>query len=114
MKDTLYGLIIVFVILIIVIYSKFFGKNYTRYNKKALKADAKIVSITRNETGPKNEKVIRTTIEFDDGFKYVSHKCIREKTSLLTYSIKITPELNQEIINDAIRNHYNIVNETKK
>lgn len=83
------------------IYNSF---SHTYYKKEKLRPDAKIVDVKRMTVGGKNDKKICTTVTFDDGFEYVSHKTDREN-HLMSYRIQVTEATKKEILEDAIAAH---------
>lgn len=70
----------------------------------ALRGGAKIINVERKEVGTKGHRRFRTTVLFDDGFKYISHKT-DVSDGFLSYRISISRELSIEILRDAIKSH---------
>ncbi len=72
-----------------------------------LKEDAKIISCKTEDVGGRRyqQSALRTTVVFEDGFKFISHKSASKQTGVLTFSISIDPYLKKEIISDAIKEH---------
>ena len=69
-----------------------------------LRLDAQISHVERKEVGLKTGRRYRTTVDFNDGFTYISHKTEREN-NIFGYRISIPTELNMEIMLDAINAH---------
>lgn len=87
--------------------------NHSYYKKEKLRPDAKIVDVKRETVGGKNDKKIRTTVIFEDGFEYVTHKTDREN-SFFSYRIQVKEATSKEILNDAIAAHQKACGITKK
>ena len=79
---------------------------------KNLRHDAKIVNVNRDTVGSKNDKKIRTTVVFDDGFEYISHKTDRDD-SFFSYQIQITEATKKEILVDAMEAHQKACNNAR-
>lgn len=79
-----------------------FSHNY--YKKETLRTDAKIMDVKRETVGAKNDKKICTTVTFDDGFVFVSHKTDRDD-SFFSYRIQVTEATAREILEDAVEAH---------
>jgi len=77
-----------------------------------LRHDAKIVNVKRDTVGSKNDKKIRTTVVFDDGFEYISHKTDRDD-SFFSYQIQITEATKKEILGDAMEAHQKACNNAR-
>lgn len=107
------------VIFIIVLFAVFLGPYFNSlFDHKGWdeSADpdfnATIVDISSKRVKyAKNDAKFKTTIKFSDGFYYITHKTDREQ-HLMTYTISITPELRDEIIQTAVSAHHKAV--TKK
>lgn len=69
-----------------------------------LKSDAVPIDIKRDIVGTKGHKRVRTTILFDDGFRYISHKTDIDD-HFLSYSISVSASTSRDIIADAIAAH---------
>lgn len=69
-----------------------------------LRADAKIINVNTERVGRKQTSAIRTTVSFDDGFKYISHAAER-KQHLTSYTLTVTKDVVNQIIMDAIKAH---------
>ena len=70
----------------------------------ALREDAQITDISKQILWSKFEYYIRTTVCFEDGFRYVSHKCVRKRYGGIEKT-DVTDELREEILNDAKEAH---------
>lgn len=67
--------------------------------------NAQISNVSREQVKyAKNDAKYRTTIEFTDGYRYITHKTGREQ-GFLTYTIAVDAALDAEIKEDAIRKH---------
>ena len=106
-EQSVFLLLIPFVIILLVIIIKGVY-NLTDHikieDKTALRINAKIKNVERKIVGSKGSKKYRTTIEFDDGFTYISHKT-QDDNFIIMHRISISSELNDEIMNDAIEAH---------
>lgn len=69
-----------------------------------LKSNAKIIDLKSCVIGTKGHKRIRTTVIFNDGFKYISH-ITNVENHMLYYSISLSESAKYEIIFDAISAH---------
>lgn len=76
--------------------------SHSRVRDNVLKADAKICDVKTKSVGGRKvtTAALRTTVTFDDGFVYISHKS--EKYWLTIY---VDPFLLEEIKEDAIKAH---------
>ena len=82
------------------------SKDHIECEIENLKKDANIVSVTTKVCGLKGENKYRTTVVFDDGFKFIAHDTCRED-SVLTYKIYLTQKMKDQIVDRAIYAHYN-------
>ena len=82
--------------------------NSTAHSKvedaSKLRIDAKIINVHTEEVGRKQTRAIRTTVSFDDGFKFISHKS-EKKVYLTSYTLTVTKDVVNQIIIDAIKAH---------
>lgn len=69
-----------------------------------LRLDAKIIDVQQRATGSKVGATIRTTVVFDDGFKYIAHEN-EEKMFFGGSRIYVTPEIRKRILEQAIEAH---------
>lgn len=83
--------------------------SHSSGNKKNLRRDAKIVNVKQETVGSKNNKKIRTTVVFDDGFEYISHKTDRDD-SFFSYRIQVTEATRKKILEDAMQAHQKACN----
>lgn len=103
--------IIVFVSLVFlgIVVNIYNHTSHSKTNGKTLRKDALICDIkTENVGGHKmSNAAIRTTVTFDDGFVYISHKCkSRMNTPLcLRGTISVDREVIEEIKKDAFVAH---------
>ena len=79
---------------------------------KNLRRDAKIVNVKQYTVGSKNDKKIRTTVVFDDGFEYISHKTDRDD-SFFSYRIQVTEATRKKILEDAMQAHQKACNNVR-
>lgn len=64
--------------------------------------------------GLKGEKTYETTVVFDDGFEFISHRSNRADR-FATYTISLTGEIRNKILADAVKAHTDAyVNEQKR
>lgn len=70
----------------------------------ALRQDAKPVDLQRKVINSYGHKKYRTTLVFDDGFRYISHKTNIDHHAL-SYTISITSNDNAELLQKAIAAH---------
>ena len=105
-------LIVVAIIIIAVIYwnnKSTKGDHVVMDEEVHLRPDAKIIDVKSKPVGiDKHNKKMRTTVIFDDGFKYVSHDTERED-SFLSYRISVTPEMKAHIIKQANDAHLHML-----
>ena len=78
--------------------------DHNHYNEETLRTDAKIVNVKQMTVGSKNDKKICTTVTFDDGFVFESHKTDRDD-SFFSYRIQVTEATRKEILEDAMEAH---------
>ena len=77
-------------------------------NPSMLRVDAKVNNVNTENVGRKQTRAIRTTVSFDDGFKYISHDA--EKKQHLTFqSMTVTKDVLEQILIDAIKAHQEAV-----
>ena len=89
------------------------SKDHVSYTACRLKDDAKIISTNTERVGRKTDTVYRTTILFDDGFCYISHKTNSDDL-IFGYRVYVSPELKMEIIEDAIEAHKKAIDANKE
>ena len=70
----------------------------------ALRQDAKPVDLQRKVINSFGRKKYRTTLVFDDGFRYISHKTNTENHAL-SYTISISASDNAELLQKAVAAH---------
>lgn len=98
-----------FLIITALIYPKIYNsKDHVECDKKKLKADARVISVTSKICGLKGEHKYRTTVVFDDGFKFIAHDTCREN-STFTYKIYLTADMENQIVDRAISAHYKTI-----
>lgn len=73
-------------------------------NASLLRLDALPIDVTRKLVGLKGSHRWRTTVTFEDGFRYISHKTDVEER-FISYSISVSAKTHKEIILDAILAH---------
>lgn len=78
-----------------------------------LRHDACPIDATRKIVGLKGSRRVRTTVLFDDGFIFISHKT-DVADHFLTYSISVSAMTHKEIICDAIVAHEKAVKKRDK
>ena len=88
------------------------SKEHVDYVAENLSPDAEIINVETEKVGSKTDTVYRTTVLFDDGFSYISHKT-NSDFLIFGYRIYITPELKMEIIEDAIEAHKKAIEESE-
>ena len=84
--------------------------NHINYDSSKLTDDATIKEIKHNTVGAKGDKVIRTTVTFSDGFRFVSHDTIREN-HLFFYTLSVPEEIKKRITQTAVLAHRQALNE---
>ena len=95
-----------FLMIAAIIYPRIYNsKDHIEYNVEQLKKDADIISVTTKVCGLKRENKYRTTVIFDDGFKFIAHDTCREDYTF-TYKIFITQDMKNKIVDRAIDAHY--------
>lgn len=101
------------VVVLLNIYSWIYNAfSHSSGNKKNLRRDAKIVNVKQDTVGSKNDKKIRTTVVFDDGFEYISHKTDRDD-SFFSYRIQVTEATRKKILEDAMQAHQKACNNVR-
>ena len=78
-----------------------------------LRSDAKIVNIHTEKVGHKQTSAIRTTVSFNDGFKYISHNVEKEK-HLTFQKMTVTKDVMNQIILDAAKAHLEAISKNAK
>lgn len=81
-------------------------------NPSLLREDAKPNDIQRKIVGTKGHRRVRTTVLFDDGFRFVSHKTDVEN-HLFSYSISTPAPILNEILLDATIAHEKMLKRKK-
>ena len=82
----------------------FLYNRIPRKCRNTLRKDAKIIDFKQLGHRHKVGTNIETSVVFDDGFIYVSHK------SQSTFNgVKTTPQINEEILDDAYKAHLNAI-----
>ncbi len=69
-----------------------------------LRDDSPIVGVEQQTIHFAGRSTIRTTVRFEDGFRYVSHKCNKRDFKVFVHPT-MTDELREEILNDAKEAH---------
>lgn len=89
--------------------------HYRIENPQKLNENAKIIDVQHKTIGLKGSRKWRTTVVFDDGFTYISHKT-KIVNHFLSYDISLTNDINTEILKTAILSHSKAVanNRTKR
>lgn len=103
---SIFGLILLFGVPLFIAYRfTHAGKDKIKIiNKASLRLDAKIAYVRTTRKGTKGSKYYSTTVYFEDGFELIANDTIR-KNQFLMYSISITPEMQQAIVERAIIAH---------
>ena len=103
-----YLVVAILVVLAIILpyWSKiFYSNNKTITHKKSkLKRDAKIVDISKNIVGPNNDRKIRISVLFSDGYEYISYDTNRTDR-FGGYTISLSEADQQRIIQCAQSGH---------
>lgn len=73
-----------------------------------LRTGAQIIDVKSESVGHKQTSALRTTVLFDDGFAYISHKSERRQF-LATIQMRVTEDIMNEILFDAVKAHEDAV-----
>lgn len=86
-------------------YEVYNGKDHSKCAlPEFLREDAKISSVKQEKVGLKGSVTYRTTILFQDGFQYISHKCDRND-HFTYYTIFISEDTAENIRQSAYNAH---------
>lgn len=79
-------------------------------DQNALRPEARIIDVQREQVGTKGHRRWRTTVSFDDGFQYISHETQVEEF-IFSYKISVTDKQNEEILIKAVVAHQKAIEE---
>ena len=84
---------------------KYNSPNHIGEGSKRLHPDACVASVDVKIVGSKNHRRFRTTVVFDDGFRYVSHDGNHREDRTFSYTVTLYDGEKTRIISDAIKAH---------
>ena len=101
----MYIIIPVLLLLVVGVAVSYFRRDTVSVAQPAkLNPEAKIVHIGHEKVGIKGDYHYKTTVRFDDGFVFEAHDTKR-KDYPLSYEIRLTPEMREEMIFRAKEAH---------
>ena len=104
MNPTLIFIGFAFLFGIIIISRLFNSGDHSAGSTRNLREDAKIIDVNTKLVGDNRARKYRTTVVFDDGFKYVSHDTDRQNNPM-GYNISISESMKLAIVEKAIIAH---------
>jgi len=98
-----------FILLVEIVYFTYWGwynsTNHSACNDVcALRDNARPIDMQRKEVNSIVGRRFRTTLVFDDGFRYITHRTNINR-HIFTYSISVMPSDNIDILQEGIKAH---------